>query len=316
MTRLTISGSAYWVKQIGDLAFSVPPWSYKVLDLNPLLFPSRKYFRLLFDLWRAKGWYHIAGNTMKNGTIRSLFFITSLVGKPVVMHWLGSDILYMAQFFKANPQSLKAVHRFIHWGCAPWHVEELRKIGLEAEFVPVPIKNLRCFLQEEPPKLPEQFTILSYVPENKGELYGLDHLLRLAKDVPEANFRIFGGKGESIVDKPSNVCFLGWIDDVRAAYRDCTVLVRMTKHDGYGGTVQEALALGRHAIWTYPFQGALHAPDYPALRQHVQRLLSLHQQGALELNMKGRDFVKSNFHPDLLAAQIQQRMLECLGLKP
>lgn len=183
-------------------------------------------------------------------------------------------------------------------------------MGLEAEFVPVPIKNLRHFLRDEPPKLPKQFTILSYVPDNKGELYGLDHVMQLAKDIPKVKIHILGGKGESIVDKPSNIHFLGWIDDVYAAYKDCTVLVRMTKHDGYGGTVQEALSLSRHAIWTYPLQGALHAPDYPALRQHVLQLLSLHQKGLLKLNTEGRDFVKSNLHPELLAAQIRQKMFE------
>jgi hypothetical protein len=86
----------------------------------------------------------------------------------------------------------------------------------------------------------------------------------------------------------------------------------MTEHDGYGGTVQEALSLGRYAIWTYPFPGAFLARDYSSLSYYVSHLYNLHKEGNLTINEVGRTYMLENMHPKYLIANIAQGLRDIL----
>ena len=83
--------------------------------------------------------------------------------------------------------------------------------------------------------------------------------------------------------------------------------------DGYASSVQEALLLGRHVVWTYPFAGALPANNYESLHKHVKRMLELHQQGKLGINFEGREYIKQNLPPELLVTQLQKKIREIIA---
>ena len=106
--------------------------------------------------------------------------------------------------------------------------------------------------------------------------------------------------------------FEGAVDDIEAIYARCTVAVRMTRHDGLTGSIQEPLLLGRHAIWTYPFPGVRQAEDYPALRLHIEQLLELHESGRLDLNLEGRHHIQEHLHPETLAQDVRRRLTSLL----
>jgi len=238
-----------------------------------------------------------------------------MLGIPIVIHWIGTDVLNVTKYFDKNPGSIKVAQRFIHWATAPWLVDELRELGIEASFVPSPSKKRSMFLSQAPPKLPNRFTILTYIPDSKPEFYGWDRILRLAKDFPEIDIVVVRGEGKFIKDFPPNIKFLGWVDNMYDIYKNCTAVVRITKHDGYAGTILEPLILGRYAVWTYPFPGVHQAQDYSSLRSYIESLLKLHRKGLLKINTKGREFIQQNLNPELLSIQLQEKIIKILNKK-
>ncbi|MFC2106168.1 hypothetical protein ACFLS0_05415 [Candidatus Bipolaricaulota bacterium] len=264
---------------------------------------------LMWALRRADLLYLISG--MLSRRVKILYWVTRLLGVPVLVHWIGGDVRSATKHFEKHTHAPRAVKRHIHWAAAPWLVEELRGIGIEAAFVPFTSRKKAEFLSLDPPRLPNRFTILSYLPDHRAEFYGWDKVVRLAHDFPQAQIVIVRGEGAFVDECPPNVHFLGWVDDIYDVYRDCTVVVRMTEHDGYSHIVQEALLLGRYVIWTYPFPGALQAKDYPSLRDHIDDLIARQDQGVLEVNGEGRAFIERNLNPDTLSKQLRDRLREC-----
>lgn len=278
------------------------------MDLNSIHSRVKRLLAIAAKLTQVNLWYQIGGYAGRGRIYR----IANILGVPVVIHWVGSDVLSAANYFNENPQSLKAAKRLIHWAGAPWLADELKEFGIEASFMPLPLKSVGVFLSQDPPKLPSRFTVLSYLSDQRPRFYGWDYILQLSKDFPEINILIVGAKGEFAKNFPANIKFLGWVNDMYAIYANSTVLIRMTQHDGYGGTVQEALSLGRYAIWTYPFPGAFQARDYFFLRKHIEHLYNLHQKGLLPLNKEGREYMRQNMDTKMLAAHIQEGLIEVL----
>ena len=69
----------------------------------------------------------------------------------------------------------------------------------------------------------------------------------------------------------------------------------------------EAMAHGRHVLWSYPFPYALQVRDADSARLELQRLLDLHEQGHLGFNRHGADYVRLNFAPHKIKHQMLAR---------
>ena len=308
-TTLLVTGFPYFVGQLIKTTLLPSNWRVKALDLNSIHSRAKRLLTIVTRLLQVDLWYQISGYAGRGRIYR----IANLLGVPVVIHWVGTDVLSATRYFNDNPQSLKVAKRLIHWAGAPWLVNELRELGIEASFIPLPLKSVGIALSQDPPKLPPRFTVLSYLSDRRPWFYGWDNILQLSKDFPEIDILIAGAEGRFVKGFPANIKFLGWIDDMYDTYTNSTVLIRMTQHDGYGGTVQEALALGRYAIWTYPFPDALQARDYSSLCKHIKRLYNLHQKGLLTFNEEGREYMRHNMEPKMLAARIQEGLIGVLN---
>lgn len=311
--RLLVTGSPYHATEACEAAFSVPRWQTERAELAQLQKERPDYIALLDQLRRVDGWYHVGGHTLPQMYNLDLIRESKRLKAPLIIHWIGSDILTMAEEFEKRPEIREAARTLTHWVSAPWFVEELANMGLHASFVPITNRTRSMFLTLEPPPLPSTFRILSYIPDARQTFYGWEHIVRLAYDFPAIEFQIVRGSGQSVSGYPANIRFLGWLDDIYPAYESSTLTVRMIEHDGYSGTVQEALLLGRYAIWTYPFHGALYAKEYETLHGHVSRLVDLHDQGELRLNEEGRDYIQHRLHPDLLMKRLRQRLRKIIA---
>lgn len=304
MNRLLITGLPYFSQQIAK-RLSDLHWKVKVLDLAPVTSKLGKALTLAKELLGADLWYQIGGSVGRN----RIYKIAHLLNIPIVVHWVGTDVLTAVRFFKENPQFLEVIiRRATHWAGAPWLVEELEEIKIRSQFVPLPLDTVDIALSNDPPPLPDRFTVLSYLPDDRPQFYGSDYIVQLAREFQDVHFLIVGTKGKLITDKLPNVQFLGWVDNMYELYAKTTVVIRMTQHDGYGGTVQEALATGRYAIWIYPFPGALQAKDYPSLCDHIRRLINLHRKSLLRINKRGRDYMKEHMNPKVLARYISKNL--------
>ncbi len=308
--RLLLTGLEYFIHHLVETVFSSGK-SFRVFAprLNQVPLRFCRLLALLEHLLQVDLWYQIGGYAGRG----QIYKIANMLGVPVVVHWVGSDVLAAQSYFDKHPEHLLSQAKLIHWAGAPWLVDELKRVGINARFIPLPLKTVGDFLSRKPPPLPRKFKILTYLSDHRPTFYGWDYILRLAEDFPDIEIIVIGATGSFVRHHPPNLCFLGWVNEVFPVFADCTLVVRMTEHDGYGGTVQEALSLGRYAIWTYPFPGTFLAKDYSSLRYHVNHLYELHKEGGLLINETGRTYMLKNMHPKYLAAKIEQCFRDILN---
>jgi hypothetical protein len=211
--------------------------------------------------------------------------------RKLVMFWCGSDVSQGRLEYAAGKLEPWIAEK-IHWAGAPWLAEEIRSIGLACEYVP------STWVPHVPKlaPLPPQFRVLAYLPDaTRAELYGIDQVLEVARALPTIQFSVVGLRPGQSMTVSENVSMHEWVQDMVPFYRNSTVLWRPTRHDGLSFTALEALAYGRHVIWSYPFPGALHAMDARSAQAQIERLFEEHQAGCLFLNTDGARFVSQNF---------------------
>ena len=215
-------------------------------------------------------------------------------GVPVIVIWAGTDVIAAQK----EPQLLELIKRFgfTNLSDGPWLVDELAALGIDATYVPVtaiePAQTLA--------PLPQTFRILTYLPEPRRAFYGEKIVYAIARAFPQVPFTVVG-RGERSSIAPPNVTFTGHIDSMPSQIDASTVLLRMPQHDGKSMLVLEALARGRHVIWTYDFPGVVHAAREIDAVEVLREMLALHERGELGLNRVGYEFVRTNFGRATLA---------------
>ncbi|MGB6987170.1 MAG: hypothetical protein WBD74_14455, partial [Candidatus Aquilonibacter sp.] len=215
---------------------------------------------------------------------------------PVIVIWAGTDVIAA----ESNPHLLEVIknYGFINVSDGPWLVDELRELGIAAEYVPV--TAIEPAAQLAP--LPERFSVLTYLPEPRRAFYGERTIYEIASEFPEVPFTVVGRGGPNGA-APRNVRFLGHVDDMPARIDASTVLLRLPKHDGKSMLVLEALARGRHVIWNYDFPGVHYASDTADAVALLRSLERVHTAGTLDLNRCGYEYVAQTFQRAPLAAQ-------------
>ncbi|HEY0704016.1 MAG TPA: glycosyltransferase [Candidatus Acidoferrales bacterium] len=229
--------------------------------------------------------------------------------KKLVMLWAGSDVFYAREQTAAGKMD-PWIREKIHWAVSPWIAEEVRALGLPCEHVQVSFAHPVA----KPAPLPGKFSVLVYIPGvTKGNLYGWDRVLEVAKRMRSIEFVVVGIEDDIFPVAPSNVKFHGRIADLTGFFQRASAVWRPVRHDGLSFMVLEALAHGRHVVYTYPFPACRHAPDNDSACAEIQRLAEAHAAGTLELNTEGMRLIASEYRPDKVRAEILgrwQRILE------
>ncbi len=171
--------------------------------------------------------------------------------KRLVLHWVGSDVLWARRDFEAGRLSRRVAERAVHWADAPWLAEELGALGIAAEERPLPVP----IAWGEPVPLPEAFRVLVYLPERPGGAYDVEGTLAVIRALPDVPFLIAGGFVPPV--PLPNAEALGFVRTMADVYHRTSVLLRLTHHDGLSHSVVEALSFGRYVVWTYPLPGVV-----------------------------------------------------------
>jgi len=227
----------------------------------------------------------------------------------LVYYWIGTDVLQalddarrsrLTPFFQASLGNT-------HLAGAPWLAEELQTIGVAASCVWLPLE----LPTEGVPPLPDVFTVGSYIPDSRFEFYGGPLVYEAARRLPFVRFLIFGGSGRWVSRPLPNLHFLGWVSNTAQVYAQVSVIVRLVKHDGGGGTVREGLAMARHVIYTYRLPHTLYVPfhDGEALIDLLEELYQRHQSGQLGLNLEGRAYALEIWNPQKLTETLTKTLL-------
>lgn len=203
-----------------------------------------------------QGIYHVGGwvNPRKART-----WLDAAVAHMVV-HWIGSDVLGLINV--NGPLSRRGglrnrvkytvwrvlLRQLRHLAGAPWLAQELRAVGVPAEYAPLPVRLPNAYGGP----LPQEPTFIVYLPEGRERFYGWEHVCAVAGKYPRTRWHVIAHSGGGL-HAPANVRFHGWLprDSVLELLSGSNALVRLVEHDGLSYGVLEALALGRYVIWTY-----------------------------------------------------------------
>lgn len=240
-------------------------------------------------------------------------YVQALRGKPVVFHWVGTDVLFGIKKARkltklgADPKNLvKGLlfdflrGKFVHWTVAPWLGEELSAVGISSKVVPL----VSPLVDASIVPLPEDFTVLAYLPDARSGFYGADVVYELAKLNPDVRFIIVATE-QSPKDLP-NVEARGWVDPptMNEIYIQSSCLLRLVEHDGLPRMVLESLARGRYVIWSYAF------PYVHQVRTLAQAQEALEQvKGETEPNVEGARYVHTEFSLEKVRWRIKKEFL-------
>lgn len=223
--------------------------------------------------------------------------------KRIVMHWVGSDTLEAQSVVssgRCEPWVLNSIH---HWADSTWILDEVRELGVGCEYVPLPSPRV----PNSPAPLAEEFKVLVYVPSVEcSALYGLDKILEAARSLPDVRFELVGLRDGPVDSPPGNIRFHERVPDLTKYYKQATVVWRPTRHDGLSWMVCEALAHGRHVLWSYPFPGCTLVSSTSEAIEGIQNLQRLHRARKLHVNREGVAFISggaffpANFRRNIL----------------
>lgn len=227
---------------------------------------------------------------------------------PVIVIWAGSDVTKA----QSDPFGLELVKQegFTHLAVAPWLVDELRSLGIQAQYVPV--AGMRPGSPVRP--VTRKFSVLTYLPEPRRDFYGEELVYRVARSMPSVLFRVVGA-GDRSAAAPPNVEFAGHVQDMEKGLDDCTVLLRQPRHDGTSMLVLEALARARHVIWNYEFPHVRTARGADEVLQVLRDLESQQRSGELDLNIAGREYVLEHFSRSKIARRMEEALSGALHAK-
>jgi hypothetical protein len=247
--------------------------------------------------------YQIGGRVTTGRFLRA----ARILGKDrIVMHWVGSDTLDQREVAKTrrlDPWVLKTIH---HWADSEWIFREVAALGISCDLVPLPSARV----PDRPSPMPREFCVLVYVPSvERAELYGLDMILEVARQMPQVRFELVGLRDGPLSNPPPNMQFHKRIPDLAEFYQRASIVWRANRHDGLSWMVLEALGHGRHVLWTYPFAGCIQATSASEAAGHILRLHQLHQEGRLGINSEGACFIASSeYKPQRFRSKIHSHL--------
>jgi hypothetical protein len=146
----------------------------------------------------------------------ALFF-----GKPVVNHWVGTDVTNAVEDHRKGLVSVYT-GRVKELCEVSWIQQELMEIGIHAEVVPLlGLEYTASYLK----KMPDVFRVLLYVGKNRPVFYGMDTFVGVAREFNDVEFLIVGNENFSMA-LPDNMKVLGWVHDMNRVYSEASVYIR------------------------------------------------------------------------------------------
>lgn len=291
--RAVVVGFDYYAKFLSRLMNEhAPEWRFRAYDSS-----RAGTIRAVFALRRADALVCFGGPAPAMALIEA----ARSRHLPVFVIWAGSDIIKARE----DPFGLEVIKQegFINLSDGPWLVDELRDLGITAEYLPLTAVDVGHVVKP----FDHVFRVLTYLPEPRRDFYGAPLVYDLARAMPEVPFVVVGNGG---TDRraPRNVEFCGMVNDMERRIDEATVLLRQPLHDGKSMLVLEALARARHVVWNYEFPAVTTASGYDECLAALRSIQERHARGELELNFDGRTFVLHNFARRDVARRFSERL--------
>lgn len=259
---------------------------FKVVALDTYYSKLDK-IRFLFEVQTADLIFSINGSLTKS----TVFDIAIKKGIPIVMNWVGTDVLKAIKAYNEDNYIEEYISNPIHFCEVNWISDELNEVGINAE-----VCNFASFDKTFSPKniKNDKLTVLSYIPDNRSEFYGIATIIKLAENFSNVSFIIVGGTFKNY-NLPKNIKPMGWVTEMDQLYDEVDVCIRYTDHDGLSNFVLEGLARGKQVIYNNDFPNCYYSPNQEILFENFGKLLEAFNGNKDLTNLKGINFIKENF---------------------
>jgi len=309
MAEILTMGNEYWGRVAAGMlrcaGFDAAFWEARREDVPAVLRwwrPLRGMAYYLGRTFRAAQAVHVISPPSNLHMARA----ARLMGKRVILHWIGSDTLSVTEVAAAGAHLLRSCRRLAHahFADSPEIAAELSRLGIVAEVFRLLPDTLIPAAEVPMPAAP---AVLSYWATGRREFYHGEIVDALADEFPDVRFLVVGSTGDG-EPQHRNMTYLGRLDGLEDVYRQVSVYVRLPEHDSMSAMVLESLARGRWVIYNKPVQGAELATTMDEVRDALRRCLA--RRGA---NVVGREHVRSNFSPGAESARISGAYRSALG---
>lgn len=227
--------------------------------------------------------------------------------KPILFHWIGTDVyrLIIDSLIKrtlkkfliqsANVKSLVVSENL---------QQELSRFNIDSTILP--LTNLKFNNKISP--IPENFSVLAYVPGNRWDFYHGDLILKLAQMMPDTEFHILAA-GNRHIEQP-NVFLYDFMDDISSFYGKCSALLRITVHDGLPKMILEMLSYGRHVLWSQAFPHCFKVNNIDECFTVLNKI-----KNDRTINQEGKNYVERIYNTENILEQYLSLCQELTGIK-
>lgn len=229
---------------------------------------------------------------------------------PVIMNWVGTDVLKSVEAFKDGNYQKEYLTKAIHYCEVNWIKEELNGIGIRAEIVNFAVFDKKFDIRVSSNK---HFTVLTYIPENRPEFYGMLTILKLAEQLASIKFVIAGTNANEFQPLPPNVFALGWVNNMDEVFDNAHVCIRYPEHDGLSNFILEGLARGKEVIYKYPFDHCKYAENENDLYFQLNAMELEFNNGNWKSNSDGALFIQENFNEKVIIGGLIERFKKISG---
>jgi hypothetical protein len=255
--------------------------------------PLRRVWYLMDRPFREAAAIHYVGTV----TSRLFLRIAKGLGKRIVLHWVGTDVLALQEAVAAGGAGILRFYQKapdFHYADSPDLVTELAGLGIQAEL----FRLLPDAVEARPLPMPQTPGVLCYWASARRAFYRGDIADALADEFADMMFYVVGSDGAGEPQHP-NMRYLGYLPNLDEVWPRVSVFVRMPEHDSLSAMVLEALARGRWAIYSKPFPHTEIASNLEDARRALRGCLA--REGA---NAAGQAYVREHFSPQAEAQRI------------
>jgi hypothetical protein len=226
--------------------------------------------------------------------------------------WVGSDVyntLEDARSGRLRGSLVRAASKDLHLAVAPWLTAELGSIGIDAVTT---LLSPQARVPDPVPPMPHRFSVLTYLPARRFEFYGGPTTLEVARRLPAIRFDVVANAGGAVEATPDNVRWHGWVSDMPERYAQCSVVLRIPRHDGFGRTIIEGMLNARHCVYTneLPHVRTVRGDDVGEIVEALDGFRRQHEAGTLAANTAGRAYIGETFQETALGRHLVERLEE------
>jgi len=213
--------------------------------------------------------------------------------KKIIVHWVGADSWLANKKFHLKVYSQLLKNKIeLHIAIEKEIARKLESLGIKSITYPLPVAT---HYNLEP--LPSKKQILVYAPDEEEyywKRFNGDLIKRIVREFPEVTFIILRNSGKYFSEQ--NVKCFKWVENMKKMYQESLGMIRISEHDGFPGTMVEALSMGRHFVYSQEFPYCKKATNFEELKKAIEEIIN-----EPKLNIDGKNYIEKEYGLDKIA---------------